>query len=198
MAMLFLIASLLRSAGSELLVAFRLKLGFRVGDALASTPIFAVDGIFERRRLGELFLSFNALLLAVGRRSGWLDEVGRPGAGFVFAAAKMFDWLFSLWTGAVFWDTSAGRPPNALNGFFEDFWSVGDGGTTKSSSSSESDDVRVGGKSSRGPPAAANIFAPELGALIAPFRRGERDNDAIDIGDGSAISISIGVAANIV
>lgn len=71
MAMLFLMASLLRSAGSELLGGFfRVKLGFRVGDALASTPMFADDGILESRRLGDLLFSFNAPLLMAARRSG--------------------------------------------------------------------------------------------------------------------------------
>lgn len=33
---------------------------------------------------------------------------------------------------------------------------------------------------------------------MAPLRRGERESEAMDMGDGSAISISIGVPANIV
>jgi hypothetical protein len=91
MAMLFLIASLLRSAGSELFAgAFLVMLGFRVGDALGSGPILADDGILERRRLGEEGLSFSALLLTAGRRSGWLDDVGIFGPEFAFAAAKIF------------------------------------------------------------------------------------------------------------
>lgn len=91
MAMLFLMASLLRSAGSEVpAVAFRVKLGFLVGDAPGSGPIFADDGIFERRRFGEAGLSFCKLLLVAGRRSGWLDDVGKLGPEFAFAAAKIF------------------------------------------------------------------------------------------------------------
>jgi hypothetical protein len=91
MAILFLIASLFRSAGSELLAGpFRVKLGFLVGDAPGSGPILADDGILERRRLGELGLSFRTLLLVAGRRSGWLDDVGRFDPEFAFAAAKMF------------------------------------------------------------------------------------------------------------
>lgn len=114
------------------------------------------------------------------------------------AAAKIFGWLLSLRIGAVACDMRAGRPFDGLNGFFEDFTRVGDGWRARSSSSSESDESKVGCHLSRGSPAAAKIFLPVLGALAPPFRRGDKANDAIDIGEGSAISTSIGVPANIV
>jgi hypothetical protein len=98
----------------------------------------------------------------------------------------------------VFCAMSCGRAPAGLKGFLIDFWRVGDGGIATSSSSSVSDVIKVGCHLSRGSPAAAKMFPPVLGAFTPPFRRGDRDNEAIEIGDGSAISMSIGVPANIV
>lgn len=70
---------------------------------------------------------------------------------------------------------------------------VGDGGAGKSSSSSESEFI-IGCQRSRGwRLAAAKMLRPLTGAFAAAARRGERANEARDIGDGSPISISWGV-----
>lgn len=83
-----------------------------------------------------------------------------------------------------------------MNGFLDDFGRVGEGRTGISSSSSSSSEVkRVGCHLASAAAAAAKMLRPALGAFVAPPRRGERDKDAIDIGEGSDISTSIGVPA---
>jgi hypothetical protein len=80
------------------------------------------------------------------------------------------------------------------NGFLDDIGLVGDGIGT-SSSSSESEFIRIACKRSLdGLSASAKMLRP-VGALIAPFLLGDRESEAMDIGDGSAISISAGVPA---
>ena len=79
------------------------------------------------------------------------------------------------------------------NGLFLDLGRVGEG-TGRSSSSSESESRRRGCKRiSAFAFAAAKMFRLVPGALAPLFRRGDRDKEAIEIGDGSAISISMGV-----
>jgi len=91
-----------------------------------------------------------------------------------------------------------GREPFALNGFFEDFCRVGDGTEGRSSSPESSESMSCGCHRASAPAAAAKMFLPALGALVAPLRRGDREREAIDMGDCFAISTSIGVLANIV
>lgn len=97
--------------------------------------------------------------------------------------------------GAVFWEIRGGRPPAGLNGFFEDLGRVGDGRTGISSSSSSSEFISVGCQRASAAAAVANILRPALGALVPPLRLGEREREAIEIGDGSDISTSMGVPA---
>ena len=156
------------------------------------------DGILDSLLLGEVHRSLRAVLLLCGRRSGALDKVGSVGTVFAFAAAKMLGCDGCLLIGAVFWEIKAGRVPFALKGFLDDLGRVGDG-TGRSSSSESSELVSLGCHRASAPPAAAvKIFRPVLGAFVAPLRRGESERDAMEIGDGSAISTSIGVPANIV
>ena len=178
----------MRSSAVE---ALDFRLGLRVGDKGAFSR-FVTEGIFDRRRLGELLRSFRAALLDCGRRSGALDSVGNAGA--VVALAKIFGWLLGFGIGAVFWEIRGGRPLAGLNGFFEDFGRVGEGTGGSSSSDASSSEVRSVGCHLASAP-LAKIFDPALGAFVAPLRRGERESEAIDIGDGSDISTSIGVPA---
>lgn len=73
------------------------------------------------------------------------------------------------------------------------FWRVGEGTTGVSSSSSSSEFIRVGCQRASASAALSKILLPLTGALVPPLRLGERDRDAMDIGDGSDISTSIGV-----
>jgi hypothetical protein len=85
-----------------------------------------------------------------------------------------------------------------LNGFFEGLGRVGEGTGGRSSSSSSSSEVIIVGCQRASAPAAAaaaKIFRPVLGAFVPPLRRGERESEAMEIGDGSDISTSIGVPA---
>jgi len=159
---------------------------------------FVDDGILDNLLFGEGLRSLRAVLLACGRKSGAFDSVGSTGAVFALPAAKMLGCEVCFWMGAVFCEIKGGRPPLDLKGFFPDFGRVGDG--TGRSSSSESSELMSAGcqRASAAPFAAAKMFRVELGALVAPLRRGEREREAMEIGDGSAISISIGVPANIV
>ena len=156
------------------------------------------DGIFDSRRFGEELRSLRPVALACGRKSGALDKLGNVGAVAALPATKMFGWLPAFVSGAVFCEINGGRPPADLNGFFVDFCRVGEGTggrSSSSSSSSESELMSVGCHRASAPAAAAKMLRPADGALVPPFRRGERESEAMEIGDGSAISMSIGVPA---
>lgn len=92
---------------------------------------------------------------------------------------------------------SGGRPFAGLNGFLVDFTRVGDGGEGRSGSSSSSESERMCA-CMRGPPAAAKMFLTGWCGWAPPLRLGDRDRDAIDMGEGSPISTSMGVPTNIV
>lgn len=93
--------------------------------------------------------------------------------------------------GAVFVDVSTGRW--GPKGFLVDRGlRVGDG--IKGISSSESDASRWILANGGDPGSWSNIevvFA--VGALVPLFRRGDKDRDAIAMGDGDAISISMAI-----
>ena len=95
--------------------------------------------------------------------------------------------------GAVFCEINGGLEPFALNEFLADFCRVGDGTRGRSSSPESSESISCGCHRASAPVAAAKIFLPALGALVAPLRRGDNESEAMDIGEGSAISTSIGV-----
>ena len=156
------------------------------------------DGILESRRFGELLRSLSAAWLDCGLRSGALDSVGNVGAVLGFPAAKMLGCDTCFWIGAVLWEIKGGRTPLDLKGFLVDFCRVGDGIGGRSSSSDSSEVRSVGCHRASAPAAAAKILRPVLGALVAPPRRGDSDSEAMEIGEGSAISTSIGVPANMV
>jgi len=86
----------------------------------------------------------------------------------------------------------------ALNGFFEDFCCVSNRTEGRLLSLKSSESMSCGCHRASAPAAAAKMFLPALGALVAPLRRGDREREAIDMGDCFAISTSIGVLANIV
>lgn len=106
---------------------------------------FVEDGIFDNLRLGDELRSFKAVTLGCGRKSGALDSVGSDGAVTALPTPKVFGWLPTFPSGAVFCEINGGRQPAGLNGFFDDFGRVGEGtGGRSSSSSSESEFMRVG------------------------------------------------------
>ena len=192
-AMLFFIASLFRSSPFDFLV----RLDFLVGEiGMFSCEIrFVDDGIFDRRRFGEGLLSLRAVLLLCGRRSGALVSVGNDGAETGLPPANKLCIDGCLFNGAVFCEINGGLPAFPLNGFFEDFGLVGEGSIGISSSSEASESTSCGLQRASASAAAAKMFLPVLGAFVTPFLRGDNAREAIEIGDGSAISISIGVPA---
>jgi hypothetical protein len=199
--MLFFAANLLKSSLPALPFV---RLDFRVGEIgwFSCEMRFVEEGIFDSRRFGEELLSPRTALLLCGRRSGALKRVGMMGTETGFPAANIFGCDTCFCTGAVFCEIKGGRAPFDLKGFLVDFCRVGEGTGGRSSSSETSESTSVGlQRASASPPAAAaaaKMLRPVLGALVAPLRRGDSDKEAIEIGDGSAISMSIGVPANIV
>lgn len=118
-AILFLTAILLKSSPPEFPFFPLVKLGLRVGDVgVFSYPGRFVElGILESRRFGDVLRSLRAVLLACGRRSGALDNVGREGAVTALPAAKMFPCKLFFGIGAVLCESKGGLPVAGLKGF---------------------------------------------------------------------------------
>lgn len=184
------------------IVVLRVKEILRVGEETSWR--FAEDGIFERRRLVgdvDVFFCLRFEEEAAAARSGAFNDnnIGpEADAGLFIVVSDGLERCKGLkdplCIGAVFWVIRGGRLEAFVpNGFLEDFARVGDGTAGKSSSSSESEFI-IGCHRSRGSRlAAAKMLRPVNGTFAAAVRRGERAREARDIGDGSPISISMGV-----